>query len=197
MIKTYLFDLDDTLIDTKIYAHLYPIILAMIKEKKKLKGAQLEAKAVSFGLKKNKSGRWDSADLCKEFGLLEEYYAKLESLIEVKAVLYSQVEQVFTKLKKNEVKIGVVSNSRSRTIQLYLLKYDLSKYVDFVFSSDAAGCRKDSVLYWKKLIEKQKLKPQECLMIGDDHLEDQKIPAKLGFKTFLINYPADLQKIPL
>ena len=84
-----------------------------------------------------------------------------------------------------------------RTIQLYLKKYGLSKYIDFIFSSDDAGCRKDNVLYWKKIIEKQKLKTQECLMVGDDELEDIKIPASFGFNTFLIKTPKDLEKVPI
>ncbi len=63
MIKTYLFDLDDTLIDTKIYAQLYPKILLLIENKKKLKGLGLDKAAESFGLKKNKYGRWDTGDL--------------------------------------------------------------------------------------------------------------------------------------
>jgi len=197
MIKTYLFDLDDTLIDTKIYAKLYPQILFMIKSKKGLVGIELDAKAASFGLKKNKFGRWDTGDLCKELGLLEEYYAELERLIEIEPVLHDTVERTFSKLKKKGMKIGIVSNSMHITIQAYLTKYKLTKSVDFVFSSDDAGCRKDNVIFWKKLIEKQKLKPEECLMIGDDELEDIQSPQKCRFKTFLIKEPQDLERIPL
>ena len=83
-----------------------------------------------------------------------------------------------------------------RTIQAYLTKYAL-KYVDFVFSSDDAKCRKDNDTYWSKLIKKYKLNPEECLMIGDDELEDIQIPAKLGFNTFLIKTPKDLEKVPI
>lgn len=195
MIKIYLFDLDDTLIDTKIYAKLYPKIISMLGRKKKLKGTELNKVAESFGLKKNKYGRWDTGDLCKELGLLDEYYKELEKVIGVEQVLDDGVEQVFTKLKSSRKIIGIVSNSMHRTIQLYLAKYNLIKYIDFIFSSDDAGSRKDKDSYWKKLIEKHKLKTNECLMIGDDGLEDIKIPKKFGFKTFLIKNPADLQKV--
>jgi len=195
MIKTYLFDLDDTLIDTSIYARLYPKIISLIERKKTLKGAELDMKAISFGLKKNKFGRWDTGDLCGGLGLLEEYYAELETAIEIESVLHDTVEGIFAKLKKKGMKIGIVSNSMQRTIQAYLTKYKLAKYVDFIFSSEDAGCRKDNDLYWKKLIEKQQLKPQECLMVGDDELEDVQIPAKFGFKTFLIQKPVDLEKV--
>ncbi len=197
MTKTYLFDLDDTIIDTKIYAQLCPKILFMIKSKKKLTGTDLDATAASYGLKKNKFGRWDTGDLCRELGLLEEYYQELEKLIEVLPVLHNAVEKIFKQVKAKKKTIGIVSNSMHRTIQLYLKKYGLSKYIDFIFSSDDAGYRKDKDIYWKKLIEKQILKPQECLMIGDDELEDIQIPARFGFNTFLIKSPGDLEKVPL
>ena len=197
MIKIYLFDLDDTLIDTKIYAQLYPKILFMIKSKKKLTGTDLDAKAASFGLKKNRFGRWDTGDLCRGLGLLDEYYGELEKLIEVEQVLHDSVEKVFTQLKSKKRTIGIVSNSMHKTIQAYLTKYTLTKYVDFVFSSDDAKCRKDSDTYWSKLIKKYKLNPEESLMIGDDELEDIQIPASFGFNTFLIKIPKDLEKAPI
>lgn len=195
MIKTYLFDLDDTLIDTRIYAQLYPEILSLIKAKRKITGTELDAKATSFGLKKNKYGRWDTGDLCKALGLLDEYYKELEKLIEVEPVLHDAVEKTFKQIRAKKKRIGIVSNSMHKTIQAYLTKYKLAKYVDVVFSSDDAGCRKDNNLYWKKLIEKHQLKPKECLMIGDDELEDVQIPAKFGFNTFLLKKPADFRTI--
>ena len=195
MIKTYLFDLDDTLIDARIYAQLYPKILLLIENKKKLKGTDLDRAAESFGLKKNKYGRWDTGDLCKGLGLLNEYYRELEKLIEVEPVLHDSVEKVFTKVKKKRAEIGIVSNSMQRTIRLYLVKYGLTNHVDFIFSSDDAGCNKDNGNYWKKLLETEKLNSKECLVIGDDELEDVQVPAKFGFKTFLLRSPADLETV--
>mgnify|MGYP001576070778 CR=1 FL=1 len=196
MIKIYLFDLDDTLIDTRIYAQLYPVILSMIEKKKKMKSTELDQAAQSFGLKKNKYGRWDTGDLCRELNLLEEYYQVLEKQIKVMPVLHDTVISVFKKIKSKKKKIAVVSNSMHKTIQLYLKKSGLTKYIDFIFSSEDAGCLKDNDLYWKKLIETKGLNPRECLMIGDDELEDVQIPAKFGFKTFLLRNSKDLEKVP-
>ena len=73
-INFYLFDLDGTLIDTRIYAVIYLEILEMVKKRLNLSDEELEAKAKGFGLKKNKFKRWDSGDLCRELDLLDEYY---------------------------------------------------------------------------------------------------------------------------
>ena len=51
--------------------------------------------------------------------------------------------------------------------------------------------------YWKKVVVMQKLKPAECLIIGDHPLEDNTLPRKIGFNTFLLQSPADLPKVLL
>lgn len=191
MITHYLFDLDDTLIDTKIYAEIYPLVLKMIQKKLKI---DPEQKAQQFKLKRNKFGRYDSGELCRHLGLLDDYYLILKKQIKVENYLHDTVLQVLTKLKQQDCTIGIVSNSMSRTIQLYLIKYQLISLIDFVFSVDDARCSKREQKYWQTLIKNQHLKPAECLIIGDDETEDIKIPSSFGFKTLLIRKPEDLKK---
>ena len=183
MISTYLFDLDDTLIDTKIYREIYSEIISKIGD----------VDIDSLGLKKNKYGNYDSGELCKKLGLLDLYYEVLEKNIKVKNVLHDSVLEVFSALKNNGKKIGIVSNSMLKTIKLYLNKYSLE--VDFIFSSDLTGCNKDSPEYWKKLIAAEKLNPKECLVIGDDYEEDIEVPGKLGFKTFYLDDVKKLKEV--
>lgn len=196
VIKTFLFDLDDTIIDTTIYAEIYHPILKMIKEKFKLNDQKLSKKVKSLGLEKNKFGRWDTGDLCRELGLLKEYYLLLEKNIKTKKVLRNEVIGLFKKIKmKKTQKIGIVSNSMRRTINLYLKRYQLNVFVDFVFSAEDVSCRKNQVKFWKKLIEKEKLNPTECLVIGDNNIDDVLIPKQAGFNTFLIRSAKDLEEI--
>ena len=110
MISTYLFDLDDTLIDTSIYREIYSEVLSKIKEK-------TDVDIDSLGLKKNKYGNYDSGELCRSLGLLDLYYSVLESQIEVKEVLHDSVLELFSLLRKKGKKIGIVSNSMLRTIK--------------------------------------------------------------------------------
>ena len=100
-IKTYLFDFDDTIISTKIYAEMYQPILTLIKKKFKWTDQQLETKAKQLGLTKNKFNRWDTGDLCRELKLLDEYYKTLEEQIQVVPVLHKTVIKTLLKLKSN------------------------------------------------------------------------------------------------
>ena len=192
MINQYLFDLDDTLINTKIYAKLYKPILQLIESKTKLKGNKLTEKAKRLGLEQNQYGRWDTGELCKGLGLLEEYYFELERLIEAVPVLSEGVKKVFRKIQSRGGRIGIVSNSMHRTIETYMLKYDLIQYVDFIFSQEDAGCKKSNSDYWRTLIKREKLNPPECLVIGDNRTEDVEIPRKLGFNAYHLKSFAEL-----
>lgn len=192
MPAVYLFDLDGTLVDTNIYAKIYPKIITLIRKKRKLALTQIDSQAQKWELKKNRFGRYDSGDLCRGFNLLKEYYSILEKHI---TPPHKKILPLFRQLKKQKKKIGLVSNSMRRTIKLYLQKYRLAKYVDFIFSAEDACCRKNDTKYWKKLIRQQKLIPKEGLVIGDDRIEDKIIPQKLGFKSHLITNPSTLKSL--
>ena len=77
MITTFLFDLDDTLIDSKIYKEIYPVIVEKVCFDLKINQEELFSKAESFGLKKNKYGNFDSGDLCRKLNLLMTNALKL------------------------------------------------------------------------------------------------------------------------
>ncbi len=195
MITTYLFDLDGTLIDTKIYKRIYPKVLKMIEKKLKIKKNEIEAKAKSFGLRKNKEKRYDSGDLCKSLFLLDEYYKILDKEIKTSASLKKDVKKILSELNQRKKKIGIVSNSMRRTIDLYIEKYGLSDNVDFIFSCDDASCRKDYYVFWEKLVMTKKISPRTCIVIGDNRHDDVDMPRKVGFNTFLVKKPKDINDV--
>ena len=188
MARTYLFDLDGTLIDTSIYARCYERILSMITRKRHLTPRELAQKARRLGLVKNEEGRWDTGDLCQAFNLLEEYYKILKAEVKQHSFVQEQVVKKMIESHSHGHRIGIVSNSMRKTIKLYLSTYKLTKYVHVVFSREDAGCRKNSITFWKKLISKYNLNPKECTIIGNNPLEDGTIPKKVGFHTILVNY---------
>src|SRR3989338_6110522 len=111
----YLFDLDGTLIDHKIYVQIYEPVLSMIKKKLHLAGDHLDIRAEQLGLEKNQSGRWDTGELCKKLKLLDEYYLIFEKNIEVNSTLHLQIIALFQKLRLQHKHIAIVSNAMQRT----------------------------------------------------------------------------------
>lgn len=191
MISIYLFDLDDTITDGQIYADIYTAILALLNEK----SIDIDKEANALGIMKNKFGRYDSGSLCKSLGLLDEYYDILQKQIEVNKYLKDFVHDKFDALKKQGKTIGIVTNSMTKTISVYLREYHLKHFVDFTFSGDDIDSKKSQPVFWEKLISKHNLDPKDCLVIGDDQIEDVAIPQKSGFNTFQIKVAEDFQKI--
>ncbi len=192
MPKNYLFDLDGTIINPKIYAMIYPDILRMIMAKTGLAFAQINEKAYELNLPQNVYGNWDTGELCRHFDLLEDYYHLLEDNIKKDYLLSGKIITLFRKLKSGHKTIGIVSNSMTRTIQIYLEKFQLAEFVDFVFSADDAGCRKSDPGFWQKLISAKNIDPKDSLIIGDDHFEDKELPQSFGFQSRQMKKDFDL-----
>ena len=138
-ITTYLFDLDGTLVDEKIYSRIYSKIVKMIKEKKGLDEEEISGRAEQWKLTRNKEGRWDTGELCKELGLLNSYYRILEKEIQtkVKLIMHKKIIVLLRDGEKKKKKIGIVSNSFRKTISLYIKVLHLDKQIDFVRTANA------------------------------------------------------------
>ena len=189
MITTILFDLDDTIVTGKIYEIIYPKILAMFKEH----GIDAEKRAKEEGLELNPYGRYDSGDLCREWGYLKEYYQIIEPEIHTITSIKENVKEVLEQLKGK--KLGIVSNTMLKTIQIYLKKYELEHYFEFIFSFEDSEHIKSSKGCWQDLIDKENLNPNECLVVGDNPVQDGEIPASLGFNTLIIKDDEDLKPV--
>ena len=187
MVRTYLFDLDGTLIDKCIYKEIHGKVIAGIINALEITNEEMFTKAENYNVSRNEDGTWDSGELCRALGLLDMYYEILKNHVVKNNILYSDVKNMLKLLKQKGKTIGIVSNSMLKTIQLYTEKYGLSEYIDFMFSSDDAGYKKNSIDYWRELIRQKNLIPEECIMIGDDMENDITIPKKIGFRTLFIN----------
>ncbi|MCK5107494.1 MAG: HAD family hydrolase [Nanoarchaeota archaeon] len=179
MIKTYLFDLDDTLIDSCVYKNSYDSIISKVKEIKNWDAEGLDKFAQENNIKKSEWG-YDTGELCNILDLLDVYYELLEDEIRTHKKLKFDVNKKFKELKQKKIKIGICSNSMKRTIKIQLGAHDIKGH-DFIFSSKDAGVKKDKKEYWQALIKKYNLIPNECLVIGDDEIDDKQIPSSLGF----------------
>jgi len=168
MITTYLFDWDNTLFSTDIYKETYPSIITAIKQKHNITEKEINIKAELEGLRKEE--RWDSGELSKLFDNMEEYYDILKSNVSTN-YLIDDIVSKFKSLKEKGFKIGIVTNSFRKTINLYLETYKLQP--DFIFTQDDAGTTKDDPKFWEELIKKEKLNPKECTVMGDSEVDVQ------------------------
>ncbi|MFW6449631.1 MAG: HAD family hydrolase [Nanoarchaeota archaeon] len=186
--RWYLLDMDNTLVDGEIYGHIYDNVIFRTSQETGLTYREISDIANAAGLKKNRRDRWDTADLTSLLNVSNVYYDELEKAM-TKDFVNKNARYVIDTLRKKGKYTGVVSNSRIKTINKFLTYYEL--WVDLIYSSEHAGCKKDKDQYWLKLSEF--INPAQSVMIGDDYYEDVVMPSKHGFNTF--HYQNDLLHI--
>ncbi|MBT4351501.1 HAD hydrolase-like protein [archaeon] len=160
MISTYLFDLDDTIIDASIYTKMYQPIINKLAEQ--ISAIELQ-KIINEIKKETKKSRVDTYELCEKLNCTEFYYDLLEQYIEEYGKLKFDIVSVFKKIKNNGKKIGIVSNSKEKTINLFLKYFNLNQYVELIISGN-----KSDPDFWQTMIIKYKFDKQTTLLIDND-----------------------------
>ena len=101
---------------------------------------------------------------------------------------YPGVLHTLIELIKMGLKLAVVSDAPSKEAWLRLSYINFHHYFDAVITYDESRERKPSPVPFQMALEKLKLKPEDCLMIGD-WAERDIIGAKLvGMKTVFARY---------
>lgn len=196
-ITSILFDLDGTLIDTKIYFEIYNRIISIILRETNQTLEQLKIQADFLQIKKNTDERYDTGEICSNFGLSDRYYEILEEEVKSNNYLKKHVMKIlkFIKSSRPEIKVGIVSNSFEKTINTYIKLYSLSKYIDFVCGSDTTKSNKSNKSFWQYVINEKKVIPYSSIMVGDNLLEDTILPKQYGFKTIHIRHEDDIKNV--
>ena len=177
MIQTYIFDLEDTIIDKSIYARIYTPIIESLLETLKISKIELQEIITKI---KEETGREkvDTFELCKKLNSTELYYKVLKRYVKHTYSLKTKnISKVFKKINASKKKIGVVSKSEKRTIELFLKRFNLLEYVDFIEPGN-----KNTVLYWVLLEKKYKLDKDQTMVI-DDSNEILDIAEHAGYKV--------------
>jgi putative hydrolase of the HAD superfamily len=102
--------------------------------------------------------------------------------------LYPGVKDMLHELSLKYM-LAVASYTQGSYMLKELEKLGIAQYFShFIFSSDI-GYRKTDQEFYKICLQKTNGKPDECLMVGDNYLQDVVTPKKLGLKAILIRNP--------
>lgn len=107
--------------------------------------------------------------------------------------LYPGVKETLEKLSK-EYRIFLASYTQSSYSKLELEELGVKSYfTDFIFSSDI-GYKKMSDNFYKKCVETSGREANDCIMIGDNNLEDMYMANKNGMKTIWVKNPITIKE---
>jgi len=195
MLKAILFDLDQTLIDF------------MLMKKKSCEAAiNVMIKA---GLKLNKSKAMKILfELYDEFGIedhkiFQKFLVRVNGNVDWKILSYGVVayrkarqdylkpcpgtKKTLAKLEK-KYKLALVSDAPKIKVWLRLASIDIVEYFDVVITFDDTYSLKHQFFPYEMALKALKVKPEECLMVGDNPERDITGAKKLGMKTCLATY---------
>lgn len=160
----YIFDFDQTLVDSSIYFEIYSEIITYL--------------SLKYGKLVNIK---DTLDLCRYYKEEIFYYETLKKRL-TDEFIFPYTKTILNKHSN----FAIATNSSQKTVKLF---FDFYKFPNpkFIFTKDDALVYKKDIVFWKKIIEKHCLDPKKCIVIGDNLRDDFEIPKKAGFNVILIN----------
>jgi putative hydrolase of the HAD superfamily len=111
---------------------------------------------------------------------------------------YPGAKQALISLKEKGLKLAVVTDAPRLQAWLRLSAMKLDDFFDIVVALEDTGKLKPHKLPFEAALKKLKVKPSECLMVGDNPERDVKGAKALGMKTchakYGLTYKADKTK---
>ncbi len=100
---------------------------------------------------------------------------------------YPGVEETLKVLKQQGKKIYLLSNAQASFTLGEIEALGLTKYFDALYLSSQEGIKKPNVDFMKRLLQQQKLKTEQCVMVGNDFSSDIKIAQDCQMDAVFLN----------
>lgn len=196
MIKSVIFDLDNTLIDfmamKKIScdAAVSAMIGAGLNANKDRAMKELFALYDKYGLEKKTIFQKFLKKVAKKI----DYEVLASGIVAYRRVRsgflepYPHVSEVLFELKQRGIKLAIVSDAPRLKAWIRLVSMKINHLFDVVVTFDDTKKMKPSAVPFQFAFKKLNLKPHECLMVGDRPERDIKGAKKLGMVTCFAKY---------
>lgn len=70
-------------------------------------------------------------------------------------------------LKQKGIRIGIGSNMTAYIQYRKLEKLGVTEYIDWIVTSEEVGCEKPEQKFFQQCLKKSRVRPEECLFVGD------------------------------
>jgi len=101
---------------------------------------------------------------------------------------YPHVITTLYNLKMKNIKLAIVSDAPRLKVWIRLASMKIDHFFDVVVTNDDSKVLKPNPLPFKMALKQLKLKPKQCLMVGDNIERDINGAKKLGIKTCFAKY---------
>lgn len=104
-----------------------------------------------------------------------------------KLKLYEGVKETLVRLRSAGKRVYLLSNAQSDFTRPEIELLGLTDCFDGILISSEEGCRKPSLVFYRRLIERYELSPENCLMTGNDMNTDIRGASEAGMGTLYIH----------
>ena len=196
MIKAVIFDLDNTLIDFMTMkklscdAAISAMIDAGLNVKKDSAIRELFKLYDKYGLEEKTIFQKFLKKITKKI----DYEILASGIVAYRRVRagflepYPHVAEVLFELKRRGIKLAIVSDAPRLKAWIRLVAMKINHLFDVVVTFDDTKEFKPSIKPFEIALKKLKVKPQECLTVGDRPERDIKGAKKLGMLTCFAKY---------
>ena len=196
MIKSIIFDLDNTLLDfMKMKSvSIKAAVNAMIDVGMEInRGEAIDEIFNIYDSKGYEHQEVFNEFIIKKIGNINYKYlaaaiVEYKKAKEISLNLYPDVIPTLNKLKSMNLNLGIVSDAPSREAWMRLYTLDLHNFFDDVVTFNDTGVYKPAKEPFIKISEKLNANLEECMMIGDWPERDIKGAGQLGMKTAFAKY---------
>ena len=101
--------------------------------------------------------------------------------------IYPRVKDVLTALRAQGHAIYLLSNAQRIFTMPELERLGLVDFFDAIYISSDCGMAKPESAFLQRLLDEQRLKAEDCVMIGNDWRSDMSIAAKCGVDGIFLN----------
>lgn len=193
MIKSVLFDLDETLFDRT--QTLRRFLRSQFETHSNLLGDVDEQTWVSWFLREDRRGKTPKKklypDILTAFGadprnagvLIEGYYENSTRT----AIAMPGMDDVLRALSKRQIRVGIITNGETRLQARTLSALGLIDRVDTVLISEQEGCKKPDRQIFEKAMTALGCAPSHSVFVGDDPEADVLGASNAGLETIWFN----------
>jgi putative hydrolase of the HAD superfamily len=191
-INAVIFDLDNVLFDEQDYINAaYRNIARFLSERYRLWEKQIYTKLINDLHKKTSMYSHLFNDLLADLGLGSEMLPeilKIYANTTVKLELYPEVEPLFKALKRQKIKLGLVTNGNVEVQRNKVRLLGIEKYFDTIVYARELGRNneKPNPAAFLATLKRLAVKPERVLCIGDNPHTDFFGAKKLGMRTVRI-----------
>ena len=185
MIKAVFFDLDGTLVEFKldVYGSKIEVLKVIRSMVPNLEGLD-ETRSYFTMLDKVRTSTNKAT-----YEKIREHIYEVLNTFEEKAARETELRpraiEVLHELRNSGKKLALLTNSGKKAVNFVLSKFQMDNYFDIVLTRDDVEFMKPSPIGVHFLLDYFKLKPHECITVGDGIIDI--VPSKIaGIKTIVI-----------